>query len=182
MLMAMSFRSKYAYRVFFLLGCTEFIVHCTMCVAFFSFIGEISDDRKYSDEKALSASSLAPRFNIAKCLYICANATNFFFLALLSLVFFSRKAAKICSFATFFTYSCGTYILILTNGTRQKERSEQTSGLCSFKQRQQHYYRKILLASVMPTKMPTIRRSAELFAFAQFVCTDWKNVHFSTVS
>lgn len=90
--MAMSFRSKYAYRVFFLLGCTEFIVHCTMCVAFFSFIGEISDDRKYSDEKALSASSLAPRFNIAKCLYICANATNFFSRSLVARIFFPKSS------------------------------------------------------------------------------------------
>lgn len=55
-----------------------------------------------------------------------------------------KKATKICSFATFFTYSCGIYFNTDIEGKKE---------LCSFKQRQWHYYGKILLAMVIPTKI-----------------------------
>lgn len=125
MLMAMSFRSKYAYRVFFFSDVLN-SQYIALCVSpFFSFIGEISDDRKYSDEKALSASSLAPRFNIAKCLYICANATNFFSRSLVARIFFPRSSKNmfICDILHVFM----RYIYFNTDERNEIERKKRAN-------------------------------------------------------
>lgn len=67
---------------------------------------------------------------------LCVNASSslvsFFLDSVCALLFL--KATKICSFATFFTYSCGIYIF-------------NTDGkiFFSFTKRQWHYYSKILL-------------------------------------